>query len=474
MATPLIDPELFSQLKAKIEADSLVKKDLDQIVDDLNQNVAYTQGVLSRIHSTPRSKCLSQLGPIHHLEASIEDGIKKQIEAVAKLAVTASQHPYFKYNYKWTRTIQDSVSTVVLCAWLGGLGSETKPGAVGRLLSIEDIGEIYQVPVNLKDSDAFHITIEEYLLGLINIIDELSRLAMNSVTLGDNALAVQISGFIKDLHAGFQVLNLKNDILRKRVDSIKYAVKRVEDVVYDLSLRNLIPAKTDKGAAAQAQFLQPISLRQTPLAQSARHVFPALLATGFLVRFNALVADPVSTMKTALPAVVALQLAYAVVCLPVVGSQQGKPARKPRPGEKNLKKGSLGNGTAIVALLLSTFLTPVLYAAMILFGAPFLTHGAHTFLCAAHLAALVLFPIFYVHGVDSASWAAVGSFQAPFDETFGGLVGGVVGAWLGAVPIPLDWDREWQKWPVTILCGIYAGHLLMRLLGGTVLFGKKF
>lgn len=99
------------------------------------------------------------------------------------------------------------------------------------------------VPINLKDRDAFHITIEEYLLGLIAVIDDLSRLAVNSVTLGDNSMAVQISGFIKDLHAGFQVLNLKNDILRKRVDSIKYAVKKVEDVVYDLSLRNLIPAQ---------------------------------------------------------------------------------------------------------------------------------------------------------------------------------------------------------------------------------------
>lgn len=75
------------------------------------------------------------------------------------------------------------------------------------------------------------------------MVDDLSRLAVNSVTLGDNAMAVQISGFIKDLHAGFQVLNLKNDILRKRVDSIKYSVKKVEDVVYDLSLRNLIPAQ---------------------------------------------------------------------------------------------------------------------------------------------------------------------------------------------------------------------------------------
>ena len=78
-------------------------------------------------------------------------------------------------------------------------------------------------------------------MSLASMTDELSRLAVNSVTLGDNELAVKISGFVKDLHAGFQLLNLKNDFLRKKVDGIKYAVKKVEDVVYDLSLRNLIP-----------------------------------------------------------------------------------------------------------------------------------------------------------------------------------------------------------------------------------------
>ncbi|KAL2131924.1 hypothetical protein VTI74DRAFT_4451 [Chaetomium olivicolor] len=234
MAPPMIDPALFDQLKTKIEEDTIVRKELDQILDDLNQHVSYTQGVLSRIHSTPRSKYAG-------LIEQVEGGIKKEIETVGKLSAFASQHPYYKYNHKWSRMIQDAISTVILCAWLGGMASDSKPGEVGRLLTLEDIGQAFGVPVNLKDRDAFHITIEEYLLGLISVVDELSRLAVNSVTLGDNAMAVQISGFIKDLHAGFQVLNLKNDILRKRVDSIKYAVKKVEDVVYDLSLRNLIP-----------------------------------------------------------------------------------------------------------------------------------------------------------------------------------------------------------------------------------------
>lgn len=136
------------------------------------------------------------------------------------------------------------------------------------------------VPVNLKDKDAFHISIEEYLQSLITLIEELvslpgtlpsilavgaafgvvcccpwnaltkskARLAINSVTLGDYHRPLQISQFVKDLHAGFQILNLKNDSLRRRSDSIKYNVKKVEDVVYDLSLRNLVPRR-DAAAA---------------------------------------------------------------------------------------------------------------------------------------------------------------------------------------------------------------------------------
>lgn len=110
---------------------------------------------------------------------------------------------------------------------------------------------------------------------------------------------------------------------------------------------------------------------------------------------------------------------------------------------------------------------------MILFGAPLLTHVSHTFLCAAHLSLLTSFPLFYVHGVEPAIWLSLASFKAPLDECYGGLLGGFLCAWLGAVPIPLDWDREWQKWPVTILSGIYAGYVVGRVLGCTVLHGAR-
>jgi len=35
------------------------------------------------------------------------------------------------------------------------------------------------VPVNLKDKDAFHLTIEEYLLALISLVEELVSSTLN-------------------------------------------------------------------------------------------------------------------------------------------------------------------------------------------------------------------------------------------------------------------------------------------------------
>nr|KAF6337627.1 translin [Myotis myotis] len=64
-----------------------------------------------------------------------------------------------------------------------------------------------------------------------------SRLSVNSVTAGDYSRPLHISTFINELDSGFRLLNLKNDSLRKRYDGLKYDVKKVEEVVYDLSIR---------------------------------------------------------------------------------------------------------------------------------------------------------------------------------------------------------------------------------------------
>ena len=107
--------------------------------------------------------------------------------------------------------------------------------------------------------------------------------------------------------------------------------------------------------------LHPVQTKQTPISQTARHALPALLAALFALRFRALVADPVPAMAATLPLAASLQVAYAVLCLPVAGAgaQNGnhtkaarKPKAGPRPGEgagkKRVGAGAGGEGGGVV------------------------------------------------------------------------------------------------------------------------------
>lgn len=127
-----------------------------------------------------------------------------------------------------------------------------------------------------------------------------------------------------------------------------------------------------------------------------------------------------------------------------------------------------------MAVLLSTLLaTPSLAFALILFGAPLVSHQQHTLLLASHLSTLATIPLIYTHGIDAGKWGEVAGLSLPVDEVFGAAVGTILGAWVGAVPIPLDWDREWQKWPITVVTGAYIGWAVGKTVGGTVLRGRR-
>jgi len=228
-ADALFGQGIFEDLQRKIDEDTAVKDAIREIVQSLEKQNRATHATLSKAHSTPSAELPKVL-------TAARESINQEITWIQWLSKAASQHPYYKYNYQWTREMQSSVASILLCGYLGGMDTER-----GQLLTLEDVARVLGVPANLKDRDAFHLTIEEYLQALISLLDELARLARNSVTLGDYRRPMEIAKFIKDVHAGFQILNLKNDSLRKRSDGVKYKVKEVEDVVYDLSLRGLLP-----------------------------------------------------------------------------------------------------------------------------------------------------------------------------------------------------------------------------------------
>lgn len=144
-----------------------------------------------------------------------------------RLAGLIPEGQYYRYNDHWHFLTQRVVFLVGLTIYL------EKGFLVNRDTAAEILG------MKTKQADGFHLDIEDYLMGILQLASELSRYATNSVTLGDYERPLNISKFVADLNSGFRLLNLKNDSLRKRFDALKYDVKKIEEIVYDISIRGL-------------------------------------------------------------------------------------------------------------------------------------------------------------------------------------------------------------------------------------------
>jgi len=110
-----------------------------------------------------------------------------------------------------------------------------------KISSLKVVNELCSliILVDLSWEDGFYLNLDDYLLGVLQLTNELSRLCVNLVIAGDYERPLRIARFISELDAAFRLLNLKNDSLRKKFDGLKYDLKKCEEVVYDLSIRGL-------------------------------------------------------------------------------------------------------------------------------------------------------------------------------------------------------------------------------------------
>lgn len=42
----------------------------------------------------------------------------------------------------WTKDIQNVIFAILLCGWLGGMATKSKPAEAGRLLTIDEVGDV--------------------------------------------------------------------------------------------------------------------------------------------------------------------------------------------------------------------------------------------------------------------------------------------------------------------------------------------
>lgn len=100
--------------------------------------------------------------------------------------------------------------------------------------------------------------------------------------------------------------------------------------------------------AAPVKASSPIELLPTDLARIISQVHPALLLSAYYLRFPAFVADPVPTLLNSLLPLAVIQIAYAVLCLPAIGSN-AKPVKKAKLNATK-KTGEASSATAFVRL----------------------------------------------------------------------------------------------------------------------------
>lgn len=120
--------------------------------------------------------------------------------------------------------------------------------------------------------------------------------------------------------------------------------------------------------------------------------------------------------------------------------------------------------TAILGVIVSLVIaSPVMFVALILFGAPLYGYLGSTFVLGIHLCLLIVSPIVVCFRFDLNKIYDLATSPALIKVIFTnpilcGSFFSVLGTWLGVIPIPLDWDRPWQQWPITLLTGAYGGY----------------
>jgi len=236
-----IDHDIFQTVQDQIEKDTQVREKIRDALKKLDKHLKLLNSTLSRVHAVPPAEVICL---VEKSKTPLEEA-KRELHGLIDVV---KPYPYYKYNNLWSRDLQTLTFLILFGTWLERMyisdNNATKQGQ-NALLTLEEVGEMLGVPVNLKTEDRFHLAIEEYLHAIISLVEELARLMTNAVTQRDFKRPQLISTFVKDIHAAFQVLNLKNDSLRRRSDGLKYNVKKVEDINYDLIVRNLIPNPAD-------------------------------------------------------------------------------------------------------------------------------------------------------------------------------------------------------------------------------------
>ncbi|KAL2345069.1 hypothetical protein Fmac_006354 [Flemingia macrophylla] len=209
----------FDAFRVQLEESGTLRDRIRTVVSEIESSTRLIYATLLLVHqSRPTPDVLEKA-------RSQINVLKKQYKQLAEV-VGGCPGQYYRYHGDWRSETQSVVSMLAFMHWL-----ET-----GSLLEHKEAEE----KLGLNSSD-FGLDVEDYLTGVCFMSNELPRYVVNRVTAGDYDCPRKVLKFLTDLHAAFRMLNLRNDFLRKKFDGMKYDLRKVEEVYYDVKIRGLTP-----------------------------------------------------------------------------------------------------------------------------------------------------------------------------------------------------------------------------------------
>lgn len=164
---------------------------------------------------------------------------------------------------------------------------------------------------------------------------------------------------------------------------------------------------------------------------------------------------------------VALATFQFALCLVPSSAPPAKAASSNKSSKsKDVNPSPNGLSNSLLATVLAVAMTPFVYFFLVIMGAPGLNMAVETALLALHVSLLATQRLFFHYALESAVWKKLLSLDLPLTGPYASSIAVWIGLWLGAIPIPLDWDRPWQQWPVTMIAGSYACAAIGDLVGG--------
>ena len=92
----------------------------------------------------------------------------------------------------------------------------------------------------IPTKSSLKINVEDYLMGLCDLTGEVGRKAVNDIIKKKFKDALLIKELVEEIYGEFLKFNLRNSELRKKSDSIKWNLKKLEDIIFDAKVKGMM------------------------------------------------------------------------------------------------------------------------------------------------------------------------------------------------------------------------------------------